>query len=174
VTFSRSGAACSTLGREVARQDRPWASSLDISRDLLLNLFFGGKMKACRPSSSRTMAARRDRRRYVAESDLEAYAEAKQFRSSLRPVRFAARLQRKQVKQICANGKRHAGAWTRCSARSQRACTSWTEPLDFAAVRAQRASGEGEGRSTRSASTRVSDSLNEKLKRLLVNEGRRS
>jgi tRNA 2-thiocytidine biosynthesis protein TtcA len=85
----------------------------DILETFFLNLFFGGKMKAMSPKLQsddgqhvviRPLA-------YVAESDLEAYAEAKQF--PIIPCDLCGSqpaLQRKQVKQMLREWeKRHPG-----------------------------------------------------------------
>jgi tRNA 2-thiocytidine biosynthesis protein TtcA len=85
----------------------------DILETFFLNLFFGGKMKAMSPKLQsddgqhvviRPLA-------YVAESDLEAYAEVKQF--PIIPCDLCGSqptLQRKQVKQMLREWeKRHPG-----------------------------------------------------------------
>jgi len=124
----------------------------DILETFFLNLFFGGKMKAMSPKLQsddgqhvviRPLA-------YVAESDLEAYAEAKRF--PIIPCDLCGSqptLQRKQVKQMLREWeKRHPGR-----AESMfRALSNLTPShlmdrtlFDFASVRATgEMSGEGD------------------------------
>jgi tRNA 2-thiocytidine biosynthesis protein TtcA len=124
----------------------------DILETFFLNLFFGGKMKAMSPKLQsddgqhvviRPLA-------YVAESDLEAYAEAKRF--PIIPCDLCgsqATLQRKQVKEMLREWeKRHPGRVDSMF----RALSNLTPShlldrrlFDFSAVRATaRKSGEGD------------------------------
>jgi len=124
----------------------------DILETFFLNLFFGGKMKAMSPKLQsddgqhvviRPLA-------YVAESDLEAYAEAKQF--PIIPCDLCgsqATLQRKQVKQMLREWeKRHPGrvdSMFRALANLAPSHLMDRNVFDFAAVRATgQASGEGD------------------------------
>ena len=124
----------------------------DILETFFLNLFFGGKMKAMSPKLQsddgqhvviRPLA-------YVAESDLEAYAEAKRF--PIIPCDLCGSqptLQRKQVKQMLREWeKRHPGR----ADSMFRALSNLTpshlmdrKHFDFSAVRATgQVSGEGD------------------------------
>jgi len=124
----------------------------DILETFFLNLFFGGKMKAMSPKLQsddgqqvviRPLA-------YVAESDLEAYAEVKQF--PIIPCDLCGSqptLQRKQVKQMLREWeKRHPGrvdSMFRALANLVPSHLMDRGAFDFSAVRATgRVSGEGD------------------------------
>jgi tRNA 2-thiocytidine biosynthesis protein TtcA len=124
----------------------------DILETFFLNLFFGGKMKAMSPKLQsddghhvviRPLA-------YVAESDLEAYAEAKRF--PIIPCDLCGSqptLQRKQVKQMLREWeKRHAGridSMFRALSNLTPSHLMDRKLFDFASVRATgRVSGEGD------------------------------
>ncbi len=124
----------------------------DILETFFLNLFFGGKMKAMSPKLQsddgqhvviRPLA-------YVAESDLEAYAEVKRF--PIIPCDLCGSqptLQRKQVKQMLREWeKRHPGrveSMFRALSNLVPSHLMDREIFDFAAVRATgKASGEGD------------------------------
>ena len=124
----------------------------DILETFFLNLFFGGKMKAMSPKLQsddgqhvviRPLA-------YVAESDLEAYAEVKQF--PIIPCDLCGSqptLQRKQVKQMLREWeKRHPGrvdSMFRALSNLVPSHLMDRNAFDFSAVRAtERLSGEGD------------------------------
>jgi tRNA 2-thiocytidine biosynthesis protein TtcA len=124
----------------------------DILETFFLNLFFGGKMKGMSPKLQsddgqhvviRPLA-------YVAESDLEAYAEVKQF--PIIPCDLCGSqptLQRKQVKQMLREWeKRHPGrvdSMFRALSNLVPSHLMDRKVFDFAAVRANgEASGEGD------------------------------
>jgi len=124
----------------------------DILETFFLNLFFGGKMKAMSPKLQsddgqhvviRPLA-------YVAESDLEAYAEAKRF--PIIPCDLCGSqptLQRKQVKQMLREWeKRHPGrvdSMFRALSNLTPSHLMDRRLFDFAAVRASgHASGQGD------------------------------
>jgi len=124
----------------------------DILETFFLNLFFGGKMKAMSPKlqsdDGRHVVIRP--LAYVAESDLEAYAEAKQF--PIIPCDLCGSqpaLQRKQVKQMLREWeKRHAGrvdSMFRALSNLVPSHLMDRKVFDFAAVRANgEVSGEGD------------------------------
>jgi tRNA 2-thiocytidine biosynthesis protein TtcA len=124
----------------------------DILETFFLNLFFGGKMKAMSPKlqsdDGRHVVIRP--LAYVAESDLEAYAEAKRF--PIIPCDLCgsqATLQRKQVKQMLREWeKRHPGrvdSMFRALSSLVPSHLMDRKVFDFAAVRAAgEASGEGD------------------------------
>jgi tRNA 2-thiocytidine biosynthesis protein TtcA len=124
----------------------------DILETFFLNLFFGGKMKAMSPKLQsddgqhvviRPLA-------YVAESDLEAYAEAKQF--PIIPCDLCGSqptLQRKQVKEMLREWeRRHPGrvdSMFRALSNLVPSHLMDRNTFDFSAVRATgRLSGEGD------------------------------
>jgi tRNA 2-thiocytidine biosynthesis protein TtcA len=124
----------------------------DILETFFLNLFFGGKMKAMSPKLQsddgqhvviRPLA-------YVAESDLQAYAEVRKF--PIIPCDLCGSqpaLQRKQVKQMLGEWeKRHPGrvdSMYRALSNLVPSHLMDRKLFDFAAVRATgRASGEGD------------------------------
>jgi len=124
----------------------------DILETFFLNLFFGGKMKAMSPKLQsddgqhvviRPLA-------YVAETDLEAYADARKF--PIIPCDLCGSqptLQRKQVKQMLREWeKRHPGrveSMFRALSNLVPSHLMDREIFDFAAVRATgKASGEGD------------------------------
>ena len=124
----------------------------DILETFFLNLFFGGTMKAMSPKLQsddgqhvviRPLA-------YVAESDLEAYAEVKQF--PIIPCDLCGSqptLQRKQVKQMLREWeKRHPGrvdSMFRALSNLVPSHLMDRKVFDFAAVRANgEVSGEGD------------------------------
>ncbi|HUL92905.1 MAG TPA: tRNA 2-thiocytidine(32) synthetase TtcA [Burkholderiales bacterium] len=124
----------------------------DILETFFLNLFFGGKMKAMSPKLQsddgqhvviRPLA-------YVAESDLEAYAEVRQF--PIIPCDLCGSqptLQRKQVKQMLREWeKRHPGrvdSMFRALSNLVPSHLMDRSVFDFAGVRAAgRPSGEGD------------------------------
>jgi tRNA 2-thiocytidine biosynthesis protein TtcA len=124
----------------------------DILETFFLNLFFGGKMKAMSPKLQsddgqhvviRPLA-------YVAEADLQAYAEVKQF--PIIPCDLCGSqpsLQRKQVKQMLREWeKRHPGrvdSMFRALSNLVPSHLMDRHAFDFAAVRATGAvSGEGD------------------------------
>jgi len=124
----------------------------DILETFFLNLFFGGKMKAMSPKLQsddgqhvviRPLA-------YVAETDLEAYADVRKF--PIIPCDLCGSqptLQRKQVKQMLREWeKRHPGrveSMFRALSNLVPSHLMDREIFDFAAVRATgKASGEGD------------------------------
>jgi tRNA 2-thiocytidine biosynthesis protein TtcA len=124
----------------------------DILETFFLNLFFGGKMKAMSPKLQsddgqhvviRPLA-------YVAETDLEAYAEAKKF--PIIPCDLCGSqptLQRKQVKQMLREWeKRHPGrvdSMFRALSNLAPSHLMDRAVFDFASVRATgKTSGEGD------------------------------
>ena len=124
----------------------------DILETFFLNLFFGGKMKAMSPklqSDDRQHVVIRPLA-YVAESDLEAYAEVKRF--PIIPCDLCGSqptLQRKQVKQMLREWeKRHPGrveSMFRALSNLTPSHLLDRKLFDFGAVRAGGAlSGEGD------------------------------
>jgi tRNA 2-thiocytidine biosynthesis protein TtcA len=124
----------------------------DILETFFLNLFFGGKMKAMSPKLQsddgqhvviRPLA-------YVAESDLQAYAEVKKF--PIIPCDLCGSqptLQRKQVKEMLREwGKRHPGrveSMFRALSDLVPSHLMDRKLFDFAAVRASgKAFGDGD------------------------------
>ncbi|HKW36299.1 MAG TPA: tRNA 2-thiocytidine(32) synthetase TtcA [Burkholderiales bacterium] len=124
----------------------------DILETFFLNLFFGGKMKAMSPKlqsdDGRHVVIRP--LAYVAESDLEAYAEVRRF--PIIPCDLCGSqptLQRKQVKQMLREWeKRHPGrvdSMFRALSSLVPSHLMDRKAFDFAAVRAAgEASGEGD------------------------------
>jgi tRNA 2-thiocytidine biosynthesis protein TtcA len=124
----------------------------DILETFFLNLFFGGKMKAMSPKlqsdDGRHVVIRP--LAYVAESDLQAYAEVRKF--PIIPCDLCGSqpaLQRKQVKQMLREWeKRHPGrvdSMYRALSNLVPSHLMDRKLFDFAAVRATgRASGEGD------------------------------
>jgi len=124
----------------------------DILETFFLNLFFGGKMKAMSPKlqsdDGRHVVIRP--LAYVAESDLEAYAEVRRF--PIIPCDLCgsqSTLQRKQVKQMIAEWeKRHPGrveSMFRALSDLVPSHLMDRKLFDFAAVRASgKVSGEGD------------------------------
>jgi tRNA 2-thiocytidine biosynthesis protein TtcA len=123
----------------------------DILETFFLNLFFGGKMKAMSPKlqsdDGRHVVIRP--LAYVAESDLEAYAEVKQF--PIIPCDLCGSqptLQRKQVKQMLREWeKRNPGrvdSMFRALSNLVPSHLMDRKVFDFAGVRAMGVSGEGD------------------------------
>ena len=124
----------------------------DILETFFLNLFFGGRMKGMSPKLQSDDAQHVVIRplAYVAESDLEAYAEVRQF--PIIPCDLCGAqpsLQRKQVKQMLREWeRRHTGrvdSIFRALANLVPSHLMDRQLFDFAAVRATGAlSGEGD------------------------------